>query len=462
MEQEECEYTANEALLDGARYGELEEIEQALAEGADINFKDDGGNTALHKACANNHLEVVKLLIAKGATFQFNENNNSPLHWSIQNKAVAVVQHILTHCPDADVLKQNSFGKSCLSEAFNAESIEILNAVLSHSSAKGLEDQYAGGAAAEGASSGAAGADGDSGSGSSAYPGEQTPDEASASDDHQHPRDSKITQTLVHLFSFDGTEERPVYVREVMTDWTGAVFSTDSSRDTTGTHVWASAVLFSQYLFEHRDLFTAKSVCELGAGCGLPGLTVSRYGAPQKVLLTDFFDHTVKNLKHNADKNHLSPALDLGVSTLDWGARRTYPAGVFDVVLGCDLIYDAALVPLLVNCIDAILSPDGVFLYCFGASRHGGEELLESLLKSGFVLANKTPASALTRNPLVGKTTDELHVYFNELDDNVYTIVEFHRSSASESPDRAARRAELEELVRRHQEAKLTDSGSAE
>ena len=44
-EIEEEAYLPNDALLDGARYGELEEIEQALAEGADINYQDVGGNS---------------------------------------------------------------------------------------------------------------------------------------------------------------------------------------------------------------------------------------------------------------------------------------------------------------------------------------------------------------------------------------------------------------------------------
>ena len=52
-----------------------------------------------------------------------------------------------------------------------------------------------------------------------------------------HPRDSKITQTLSHEFCFDESEGNHVFVREVTTDWAGAVFDSDSSRDSTGTQV---------------------------------------------------------------------------------------------------------------------------------------------------------------------------------------------------------------------------------
>ncbi len=67
----------------------------------------------------------------------------------------------------------------------------------------------------------------------------------------------------------------------------------------------------------------------------------------------------------------MDPSLtrQIDVQPVDWAFRHTYPAGQFDVVLGCDLIYDASLVPLLVTCIDALLSPEGSLLDAYGGSR---------------------------------------------------------------------------------------------
>eukprot|EP00047_Mylnosiga_fluctuans_P016290 m.53442 g.53442 ORF g.53442 m.53442 type:complete len:499 (+) comp6483_c0_seq1:1863-3359(+) len=450
MSEEEA-FDANAELVIAARYGETEEVEELLKGGANVDHQDETGNTALHKACANNYLDVVKVLVKGGAKLLPNESGNSPLHWAIQNKAVPVVKFLLTNCPDADVLKANKFGKSCSSEAFAADNIEILNLVLSHPSAKGLEDQYAKGA------NGAAAADaaGPAPSGAEVEPMEADESEESNSDNTAaHPKDSKIAQTLVHQFKYG--EHSPVYVREVVLDWNGAVFDADASRDTTGLHVWASAVLFGQHLYSIRDRFQGKTVCELGAGCGLPGLLAYAVGGAARVVMTDFFDHTLTNLKHNLEKNQStfgsSNPGEISVQAVDWAYRHTYPAGQFDILLGCDLIYDVVLVPLLVTAIDALLAPEGVLYYAYGGSRQGAVELIESLKSVGLAVTSSVPAANLAANPLVGKTDTELHVYFNELEENSCTIVEVRRIATAEA--KAARRAELEELVRKHQEAK--------
>jgi ankyrin repeat protein len=50
--------------------GELAEVEKSLANGADVNFADEEGYSALHAAAENGYLDVVKLLVDKGADVQ--------------------------------------------------------------------------------------------------------------------------------------------------------------------------------------------------------------------------------------------------------------------------------------------------------------------------------------------------------------------------------------------------------
>ena len=54
-------------LVYWASLGDAEQVEQLLLDGADPNQSDDDGYSALQAAAENDHLDVVKLLVSKGA-----------------------------------------------------------------------------------------------------------------------------------------------------------------------------------------------------------------------------------------------------------------------------------------------------------------------------------------------------------------------------------------------------------
>ncbi|EFJ45447.1 hypothetical protein VOLCADRAFT_63721 [Volvox carteri f. nagariensis] len=73
-------------LIDGARYGDLEDVDSALAQGVQPDSKDAMGRTALHMACANGHCEVIGRLLHAGALTDIQNNEgNTPLHWACLN-----------------------------------------------------------------------------------------------------------------------------------------------------------------------------------------------------------------------------------------------------------------------------------------------------------------------------------------------------------------------------------------
>lgn len=47
--------------------GDIEQVEQLLLDGSDPNQTDDEGYSALQAAAENDHLDVVRLLVSKGA-----------------------------------------------------------------------------------------------------------------------------------------------------------------------------------------------------------------------------------------------------------------------------------------------------------------------------------------------------------------------------------------------------------
>ena len=58
-------------LVYWASLGDVEEVQQLLAEGLDPNQTDDEGYSALQAAAENDHLAVVKLLVSKGANVAY-------------------------------------------------------------------------------------------------------------------------------------------------------------------------------------------------------------------------------------------------------------------------------------------------------------------------------------------------------------------------------------------------------
>ena len=58
-------------LVYWASLGELAEVEKSLANGTDVNSADEEGYSALQAASENGYLDVVKLLVEKGANVQY-------------------------------------------------------------------------------------------------------------------------------------------------------------------------------------------------------------------------------------------------------------------------------------------------------------------------------------------------------------------------------------------------------
>eukprot|EP00124_Ichthyophonus_hoferi_P003236 Ihof_evm9s269 gene=Ihof_evmTU9s269 len=71
-----------------ARYGDIEEVQACLDKNIPMTARDGNGNTALHMAAANGHLNVVQLLLPKCSQADLdagNEAKSTPLHWAALN-----------------------------------------------------------------------------------------------------------------------------------------------------------------------------------------------------------------------------------------------------------------------------------------------------------------------------------------------------------------------------------------
>jgi ankyrin repeat protein len=59
--------------------GHAEKVDVALKQGGDPNAVDEGGYSALQAASENNHLDIVKLLVSKGANVNYESNGFTAL-----------------------------------------------------------------------------------------------------------------------------------------------------------------------------------------------------------------------------------------------------------------------------------------------------------------------------------------------------------------------------------------------
>lgn len=82
-------------IWDFAANGDLEQVRRALDGGLDVDMtEEDGGKlTPLHFACDRGHVEVVELLIARGASVAArDEEGQTPLHYAVFNDFLDVVR----------------------------------------------------------------------------------------------------------------------------------------------------------------------------------------------------------------------------------------------------------------------------------------------------------------------------------------------------------------------------------
>ncbi|XP_014679458.1 PREDICTED: calmodulin-lysine N-methyltransferase-like [Priapulus caudatus] len=146
--------------------------------------------------------------------------------------------------------------------------------------------------------------------------------------------------------------------------------------------VWPSEEVLTYYCLKNRDLFSRKSICELGGGMTcLAAVALSVIpGGADRVLMTDGNANSINNLKeilkHNKDRLKSS---SIEVRSLQWDRYEEYLdiEHQFDVILSADcLFFDKAHEDLL-HTIQKLLTNKGT-AFLLAPSRSG---TLDSFVK---------------------------------------------------------------------------------
>jgi ankyrin repeat protein len=110
-----------------------------LDHGADVNELHNGCHTALHSACSNGDIDIVNLLLDRGANINPQTGYDSPLMWAVQFKLKNIVELLLVR--GADVNYHTRSGETALSKAkwkrgVGKEIREMLEAARANRSAR--------------------------------------------------------------------------------------------------------------------------------------------------------------------------------------------------------------------------------------------------------------------------------------------------------------------------------------
>ncbi len=149
--------------------------------------------------------------------------------------------------------------------------------------------------------------------------------------------------------------------REWSVAYTGAVLTpTDEARYLTGLAdripygvvLWPSAIALAHEVATREAEFHGRSVLELGAGTGLPGVVAASLGA--RVVQTDRQELALAVCRRNGERNGVR---SIEYRLADWSAWND--AGRYDWVIGSDVLYAEVNHPPLRRIFESNLAPEG-------------------------------------------------------------------------------------------------------
>lgn len=118
--------------------------------------------------------------------------------------------------------------------------------------------------------------------------------------------------------------------------------------------MWEAGVGLSQFL--SKEMCEGKKILEIGCGLGLPSFVASRFGG--RVIATDFHADVPIFLDLNKKINEV----EFEYQVMNWRSeieRTKNDLGLFDLVLGSDILYESQHAKEVAKALIAFLNPGG-------------------------------------------------------------------------------------------------------
>ncbi len=122
-----------------------------------------------------------------------------------------------------------------------------------------------------------------------------------------------------------------------------------------GVALWPSSIALAFEIAGRGEALAGRTVLELGAGTGLPGIVAASFGA--HVTQTDQQDLALTVCRLNGRENGIDGIDYRQVDWTDWRETERY-----DLIIGSDILYGEAMHPHLRHIFDMNLKPEGRLL----------------------------------------------------------------------------------------------------
>ncbi|MDA8162220.1 MAG: methyltransferase [Desulfobacteraceae bacterium] len=125
--------------------------------------------------------------------------------------------------------------------------------------------------------------------------------------------------------------------------------------------IWEASIVLADFM-ARLPVNHASRVLELGAGLGVAGLVAAGFG--HRVTITDYEDEILDFPRVSAAVNGCDGVLPV---RLDWLAPCDL--GLFDVIIGSEILFNSRFFTPLLNVFERYLAPDGVVYLAHDARR---------------------------------------------------------------------------------------------